>query len=858
MARARGAVFALIAVLALVGSVTIAVRTNAPPELLPSSYPVQISAPRAPRHAAGSDANEPEGAVADSLPPPVDLDACDRDLDLHGVVVRMDGAPVAGAAVAALSLPWAHGGRGPRRSAEDVPGPSSRTAVDGTFSLRLRRSEVVDLRVSGVGLPTVAVRRCQAGERVRVVLPEAVRLRLEVVDPAGAPVGGVALRIETHTSQPPAALHTVREVTSDADGTALVRGLLGGAEVFVRTVPAGPGRDIAAVLPATGEARHRVEVPRMRGLFGRVTDATTGAAIDGARIDAGGVATLRCLTDSEGTWRLPPSGAEWIGAKADGYVADSVRADADGRADFALERGFAASGRVVDSRGDAVRGALVSLVSTRFDHGQGSAESTETGEDGLFRVTALAWSCGHSLIVTAPGHGRLHRFVDPPPRGTDLDLGIVSLPAPRTIAGRVLRASGEPAAAVRVELTGPGLLQDDEPRHGRDEWRRTDDLGRYSFAELSPGTYVVAARPDGAADVRVHVELSPHRDMESVDLRLGDGRELVVRVIDEDGTPVMAGLQIGADGPPVRAWNDLRGIARFTAAPRGGTLSIGSLPFDSEFLYEPGYPLPPEGQDEMTIVLRRGAPLRCRVVDPDGQPVAGAEVEFTRPSGRFRHSSTETTDAHGWCTASVPADVPVEVAFDGLVDEKDVGLSARTTGAKAGTDVVLRCERIAMGRSLRVRVVSPGGDPVPDAVVDVSGPHRSSRATTDAEGRAVFTDLAARPAEVEAATETDWIGPVPLEVVPADQEVVLRCRRGVPLTGVVVDADGTSISACVDVWEGNAFIGSTHAPEGRFELTVPEGAGPFRVVARIDYEDPPREVEVDGARSSAEVRVVVK
>jgi len=61
-----------------------------------------------PDAAAGQTAQRDHRAAAeaDVLPPPVDLNACDRDLDLHGVVVSVDGAPVAGARVTTSEYPW--------------------------------------------------------------------------------------------------------------------------------------------------------------------------------------------------------------------------------------------------------------------------------------------------------------------------------------------------------------------------------------------------------------------------------------------------------------------------------------------------------------------------------------------------------------------------------------------------------------------------------------------------------------------------------------------------------------------------------------------------------------------------------
>ncbi len=130
--------------------------------------------------------------AASALPSPVDLAAADRDLDLFGIVVNDAGVPVPGALVESFSYPWC------RTNVPDVEtyshveaGPSTRTATDGTFSLRLTRGDSVDLRVTASGYAVTVRPMCLAGEQVRILLGAPASLEVVVDGPDGAPVQDV-------------------------------------------------------------------------------------------------------------------------------------------------------------------------------------------------------------------------------------------------------------------------------------------------------------------------------------------------------------------------------------------------------------------------------------------------------------------------------------------------------------------------------------------------------------------------------------------------------------------------------------------------------------------------------------------
>ncbi|MCK6458351.1 MAG: sigma-70 family RNA polymerase sigma factor, partial [Planctomycetes bacterium] len=144
--------------------------------------PARGGAPRAGPEVAQSPA-APPGSPEPTLPPAALPVTIDRDRDLHGVVVDGADTPVPNALVETIYQPWQRARLGPVECAEEtVNGPSTRTAADGSFAVRLRAGDSVMLRVSATGFATTRSPARQAGERVRIMLSRGAAVCVRVID----------------------------------------------------------------------------------------------------------------------------------------------------------------------------------------------------------------------------------------------------------------------------------------------------------------------------------------------------------------------------------------------------------------------------------------------------------------------------------------------------------------------------------------------------------------------------------------------------------------------------------------------------------------------------------------------------
>lgn len=836
--------------------------------------------PRRPTRARRGE--EPTGpsatpAAAD-LPPPVDLDRADRDLDVHGTVVDAAGRGVAGARIAAVTYPW--------RAAEllntrdydvEVAGPTTRTAIDGTFTIRLARGENLALRVAAEGFVPIEYAHVVAGERLRVTLQTGVRLVVTLKDAGGAPVAGAAFRLRSG-SDDDAAPRFRAQGTTGPDGVVALGGLPPGERAFAEAEhrEKGTGFWTALDLPVSGELRRELTIAAARVLSGRVVDAETKAPVGGAQVGIHWTFDLPVTTREDGTFDLPG----WSGAhgadlhvRADGYATTMKDTGTAAHVEVELARGWTATGRVIGADGQPVAQAQVSLIGVADDDTGGgiSHEYAVTDARGQFRVTGLRVGVRHVIVVLARGHARVRREAPESVVTTagEVDLGDVAMPEPRRVEGVVVAGADRPQRRTVVILSGPLTGDELGSFYGRSVVVATDDLGRFRFDDVGPGSYDIKVRPAHGQEIVKRIDVRPDADLLGVRIERPATRDVTVTVTDPEGAP-LPGVWIGftdSQNRQIQGRADATGVARVELPANAEMTWSVYPPFEGGRTFvQPPWKRVPDDATDLRVALEAAAFVTGRLLTPEGTGVASASVRLVDADGR---ESWFDTDGSGAFRAIVPARNRLALVFEGTVHPKgtaaDSGLSARVDDIAPGADVTVRCTRVALDRSLTVVVVSPRGEPVEQAWVSLhsrSGSYpRGPYAQADAAGRVVLRDLPAREMSlIVTVHSSEFVEPVRAQVTPDGQEMRVVCRTASRTAGVLVDAAGTAVrGGMVRAERRGEFVAYAQvAGDGRFVLLLPESdTAPIRLVVDRDNDGTPEASRDDVVPGTQDVRLVV-
>lgn len=395
-------------------------------------------------------------------------------------------------------------------------------------------------------------------------------------------------------------------------------------------------------------------------------------------------------------------------------------------------------------------------------------------------VDAYSWYPGHETTTDAEGRFRLRAFTGPgydPKEGAQVrftregygpktfesiqggtaDLGIV-MDDSTWFEGTVTAPDGTPVPDATIRASNPML------RDGREVgqlWTetRTDAEGRYRL-HVEPAVFDISVRVPGVGVARHERQTIQPGHSNDLDIRLEEGIDFRAKVVDSlTGEPV-EGLRLfrwlrlndadidGRSGPDgivnlddltpgdISFQVEVPGYARWWSEEAQSAWNRKTIGRDDE-RYGPwqrnfdglDFQLMP-GMEPVTIVAEKGVTVRGRVLDPEGNPVAGATVApALTGSGNSLTGDTRfsvTTEEDGTYEVLLPASGARDynlIAHDGEYLEWRTWANSVTEPFRTQPGQVIEDFDIALTHpaTVRGRVLDATGNPVADSEVRATG-----------------------------------------------------------------------------------------------------------------------------------------
>lgn len=498
-------------------------------------------------------------------------------------------------------------------------------------------------------------------------------------------------------------------------------------------------------------------------------------------------------------------------------------------------------------------------------------------EAGRFRLRGIAAGSEVELAAAALDYAQISLVV--PLTGTaPRQPPVLALTPAPALRGTVVDGNGRPLAGAEVSLSRRDEADAWEARHDAHR-ARSAAAGTFRVPGLaSGGSYDVLVTFPGHAPVLLPVTIPKTGSPLALDVVLSRGRTAYGAVQDGGGRPVegarvelvrsRVGCTAAGTEPPLAE----DGLYRSTTS-KDGRFDIPSLPpgwFDLRIEGDGFAPLERTGVeipagagllDLGRLFVERGIVLAGRVVDPEGQPLSGAEVWVVPNAPRdwtayYREGPAAVSGPDGQFTlADLPREgrIGLDVCREGFLAE------SRTI-----RDLDMEPLRIVLDPAVRIagRVADPTGAPVagaqirawlsgesPDRPVSIR-PCRllDASAETDAEGRfslealppGWWTVRAEAPGWLSAETERRQIlAGAGLE----GMEIVLG--EGAVLAGRVLAPDGGPLAGAeVRAYSEQSDPRTTTAGDGIYHLAGVEPGERTVEATHPDHEFASRTVEI--------------
>ncbi|MDA1195957.1 MAG: carboxypeptidase-like regulatory domain-containing protein [Planctomycetota bacterium] len=369
--------------------------------------------------------------------------------------------------------------------------------------------------------------------------------------------------------------------------------------------------------------------------------------------------------------------------------------------EFTLGTGITVEGRVTDEAGQPLAGVrCLSLGS------MGMGGSTETDADGRYALRNLSAPIT-AILASKPGYiqpdDALMASMGVPKTGDSVVDLVLSRAA--SVTGRVLTKEGRPLAGVRVKATSEGGMGSLTAMLGGAAETMTNADGAYVLDGVRPSKEArVMARHAGYLDARsAPFAVAAATASVAPPVILVTGSAIDVRVERPDGRAA-TGATVTVDVEPLEPveWDPMGGFRSFASLRTDGrgVTKVSDVPVGSVTLTArlegdaPGrvvLQIPADERPERleaVLRLRVGVVLTCLVQDPDGKPLADANVQVAA-------ADPEDTSPEAWVPGSFES-----ADKDGRVEVR--GLPG----------VPLRLQISSQGFRAASQVVTPGLGPV--------------------------------------------------------------------------------------------------------------------------------------------------
>lgn len=512
------------------------------------------------------------------------------------------------------------------------------------------------------------------------------------------------------------------------------------------------------------------------------------------------------------------------GLRVAAAVVTLTDAEPSSRVTLTLQDGGTISGRVEDSAGSPVAGALVfpGAAMGRPDEPRiRLAQRGVSGADGTFTIGPLA-DGEQALIARAAGYATAVTASV----STGRDDVVITLGTGAVISGRVVSADGVAVDDVTVVLHGQVFSERQE--------RKVGDDGTFAFRDLRDAEYSLGV--DDARRVVVDgslpVSIRSAQSVEGLTLSIAVGAVVRGRVFVKETGEGIAGAVIHLYMSGLR-----RGSGKTATTNEAGDYVLEGLAGGSGSLYRGKTPEFGVGQgsdnvlfdvalgEELTgcdFAIDAGLTIAGRVIDGDAKRVAGARIQGrdetyrwyqieADENGRFRLRGLQPTPSFVLNAQSRGLALPPQAPFPLQEDIFDLELVMAPEASISGV------------------VIDSAGNPLPDMWVDaahVESQFSAPSARSDAEGHFRIGGLAGGRYRLMARQPT-------MQVWRQNESEPIEVAESETVTGVEVvwgAADGLVISGRVTDERGDPIEGATINASGRL------GGGYARTGGDGEYE----------------------